>query len=33
MPPEAEAMMSELMSLSVGEVRYLDLKDPWLDAP
>jgi hypothetical protein len=30
MPPEAEAMMSELMSLSAGEPSYYDLKDPWL---
>jgi hypothetical protein len=33
MPPEAEAMMTELMSLSVGEVDYIDLKDPWLESP
>ncbi|HSS67495.1 MAG TPA: hypothetical protein VLK34_03015 [Nocardioidaceae bacterium] len=33
MPPEAEAMMGELMSLAVGEVEYFDLTDPWLHAP
>jgi hypothetical protein len=30
MPAEAQAMMQELMSLAVGEVEYLDLKEPWL---
>jgi len=33
MPPEAEAMMGELMSLAVGDVEYFDLTDPWLEAP
>jgi hypothetical protein len=33
MPAEAQEMMQELMSLSVGEVSYLDLKEPWLSSP
>lgn len=32
-PPEMEAMMKELESLSVGEPSYFDLKDPWLHSP
>jgi hypothetical protein len=33
MPAEAQEMMQELMSLGIGEVQYLDLKDPWLESP
>jgi hypothetical protein len=29
-PPELETMMKEMDSLSVGETRYFDLKEPWL---
>jgi hypothetical protein len=29
-PPKLKAQMDELMSLSVGEPTYYDLKDPWL---
>jgi hypothetical protein len=32
-PPEMEAMMKEMESLSVGEPRFFDLKDPWMHAP
>ncbi|HYJ66694.1 MAG TPA: hypothetical protein VEX15_03440 [Nocardioidaceae bacterium] len=33
-PPEAiKAAMEEMGSLAVGEVTYLDLKDPWLQSP
>jgi hypothetical protein len=32
-PPEMEAMMKEMDSLSVGEPRFFDLKDPWMDGP
>jgi hypothetical protein len=32
-PPEMEAMIKELDSLSVGETTYFDLKDPWLHSP
>ena len=32
-PPEMEAMMKELESLSVGEPSYFDLTDPWLHSP
>jgi hypothetical protein len=32
-PAEFQATMQELESLAVGETHYLDLKDPWLDAP
>ena len=32
-PPELQAMMEELNSLSIGEPAFLDLKDPWLHAP
>ncbi len=32
-PPEMEALMAELMSLSIGEPSYFDLKDPWLHSP
>jgi hypothetical protein len=33
MPAEAQAMMEELMSLSVGDVQYFDLKTPRLESP
>jgi hypothetical protein len=33
MPAEAQAMMEELMSLSVGDVQYFDLKRPRLESP
>jgi hypothetical protein len=33
MPAEAQEMMQELMSLSVGEVQYFDLKQPRLESP
>lgn len=33
MPPEMAAVMEELQSLAIGETTYLDLRDPWLDAP
>ncbi len=32
-PPEVQEIMRELASVSDGEPTYLDLKDPWLDAP
>ena len=32
-PPEMQQMMKEMDSLSIGEPVFLDLKDPWLDAP
>jgi quinol monooxygenase YgiN len=32
-PPEMQATMKELESLSVGEPVYFDLRDPWLHAP
>lgn len=32
-PPEMQQMMQDLGSLEVGETSYLDLKDPWLNAP
>lgn len=32
-PAELQATMEEMNSLNVGEPRYLDLKDPWLDGP
>ena len=32
-PPEAAAAMQEMQSLMVGDITYLDLKDPWLDSP
>ena len=32
-PPELLAVMKEMDSLSVGEPRYYDLREPWLDAP
>jgi len=33
-PPESMAQaMKEMESLSVGEVTYYDLKDPWMEAP
>jgi hypothetical protein len=33
MPAEAQAMMEELMSLSVGDVQYFDLRQPRLESP
>ena len=32
-PPEMAQMMKEMESLSVGEPTFLDLQDPWLNAP
>ena len=32
-PPEMQEMMKEMDALSVGEPVFLDLKDPWLNAP
>jgi len=32
-PAELQQMMTEIDSLSVGEPVFLDLKDPWLNAP
>ena len=32
-PPELQAVMKEMDSLSVGAPRYYDLREPWLDAP
>jgi hypothetical protein len=32
-PPEAAAVMEELNSLSEGEPRFLDLRDPWFSSP
>lgn len=32
-PPEAQAMMKEMEGLTIGEPTYLDLTDPWLNAP
>ena len=32
-PPEMEALMKEMDSLSVGEPSYFDLKEPWLQSP
>jgi hypothetical protein len=32
-PPELAATMEELTSLDAGEIRYLDLRDPWLTSP
>ena len=32
-PPEMAEMMKEMDSLSVGEPTYLDLTDPWMEAP
>jgi hypothetical protein len=32
-PPEMQKMMEEMDKLSVGEPKYFDLKDPWLDSP
>jgi hypothetical protein len=32
-PPELETMMKEMDSLSVGETKYFDLKEPWLHSP
>lgn len=33
MPSEMAATMQEMQALSVGETEFLDLKEPWLDAP
>jgi hypothetical protein len=33
MPPEAEKRMSELQELSPGPPSFIDLTDPWMDAP
>ena len=33
LPPEFAAMMQEMASLSVGETRYYDLRQVWLDSP
>jgi hypothetical protein len=33
MPAEMQAIMEELNSLSIGEISYFDLKDPWLRSP
>ena len=33
MPAEMQAIMEELNSLSVGEISYFDIKDPWLRSP
>ena len=32
-PAELQAQMQEMMSLSVGQPEFLDLKAPWLDSP
>ena len=32
-PPEMQQMMKEMESLTIGEPVFLDLKDPWMDAP
>ena len=32
-PAELQSMMGELDGLSVGEPTFIDLKDPWLNAP
>ena len=32
-PAEMKAVMEEMEALSVGEPRFFDLKDPWLDGP
>jgi hypothetical protein len=32
-PPEMDANMRELDDLSLGEVTYLDLREPWFQAP
>jgi len=32
-PPELAKPMEEMNALSIGEPVFLDLKDPWLDAP
>jgi len=32
-PPEMQAMMKEMDLLTIGEPVFLDLKDPWLEAP
>ena len=33
MPPQARAAMEERIALSVGEPRFYDLEDPWMDGP
>jgi hypothetical protein len=32
-PPELKATMDEMMSLSAGELTFIDLTDPWFHAP
>ena len=32
-PAEAQEMMKEMDALTVGELAFFDLKDPWLNAP
>jgi hypothetical protein len=32
-PPELAAVMDELNTLAVGEPRFYDLRDPWLESP
>jgi hypothetical protein len=32
-PPELQAQMEELMSLSTGEPEYLDITEPWYYSP
>ena len=32
-PPEMAALMEQMNALSIGETTFLDLKDPWLQAP
>ena len=32
-PPELQAQMEELMSLSTGEPEYLDITEPWFSSP
>jgi hypothetical protein len=32
-PPELQETMEEMMSLSVGQPEFLDLRSPWLDSP
>ncbi|MCW2765757.1 MAG: hypothetical protein JWO11_1716 [Nocardioides sp.] len=32
-PPEVQTMMKEMDALTVGEPKFFDLKDPWLNSP
>ncbi len=32
-PAEMQAMMEEMNALAIGEPDFLDLRDPWLNAP